>query len=72
LSTTGIPISDLIAGGETAEVAGIAIAPIMLANLYPEKLVFIGLAALAATLLSGLYPAWKAGRVEPVESIRLV
>jgi ABC-type lipoprotein release transport system permease subunit len=53
-------------------VAGVAIVPILKASIYPEKLVFIGLAAILATLLSGLYPAWKAGRVEPVDSIRLV
>jgi ABC-type lipoprotein release transport system permease subunit len=34
--------------------------------------VLIGLAVLAATLLSGLYPAWRAGRVQPVDSIKLV
>ena len=41
-------------------------------DIYPENLVLIASAALLATLLSGLYPAWQAGRVEPVESIRLV
>ena len=28
--------------------------------------------AMAATLISGLYPAWKAVKVEPVETITLV
>ncbi|NRA02999.1 MAG: ABC transporter permease [Myxococcales bacterium] len=72
MATTGIDISEVIAGGGTAEVAGIAITSIMRASIYPENLLYIALAVVAATLLSGLYPAWRAGRVEPVETIRLV
>jgi len=71
LATTGIDISDMIGDGN-AEVAGVAIAPTIKAGIYPENFVYIILAALGATLLSGLYPAWKAGRIEPVESIKLV
>jgi ABC-type lipoprotein release transport system permease subunit len=71
LATTGIDMSAMIGEG-SAEVAGVAIAPIIKAGIYPENFVYISLAALGATLLSGLYPAWKAGRIEPVESIRLV
>ncbi len=54
------------------EVAGVAMTPIMHAGIYLDHLVTIVLAALAATLLSGVYPAWSAGRVAPVESIRIV
>ena len=71
LANTGIDMSAMIGEGN-AEVAGVAIAPLLKASIYPEKLFFIGLAVVAATLLSGLYPAWKAGRIEPVESIRIV
>ena len=41
-------------------------------GIVPENAVVIGFAALAATLAAGVYPAWKAGRVAPVETIRLV
>ena len=71
LANTGIDMSAMIGEGN-AEVAGVAIAPLLKASIYPEKLFFIGLAVVVATLLSGLYPAWKAGRIEPVESIRIV
>jgi len=71
MATTGIDISGLY-GGETPEVAGLAITPVLYARIYPESALIIAVAALLATLLSGLYPAWHAGRLRPVDSIRLV
>jgi ABC-type lipoprotein release transport system permease subunit len=71
MATTGIDMTAQM-GGNSAEIAGVAVSPIMYVNIFPENLVMIAGAALLATLLSGLYPAWKAGRVVPVESIRLV
>ena len=71
LATTGVDISaQLEIGG--SEIAGVALSPIMHAAIYPENALMIGIAVLAATLLSGIYPAWQAGRIVPVESIRLV
>ena len=71
LATTGVDISaQLDISG--SEVAGVALSTVMRADIYPENAAMIAAAALIATLLSGLYPAWQAGRVEPVESIRLV
>jgi ABC-type lipoprotein release transport system permease subunit len=71
LATTGVDISaQLDLSG--SEVAGVALDTIMNVDIYPENALVIGVAALLATLLSGLYPAWQAGRVEPVKSIRLV
>ena len=71
LYTTGIDLSAQLGSGG-AEIAGVGIIPIMRADIFPENLVVIAAAALCATLLSGIYPAWQAGRVVPVESIRLV
>ena len=71
LSTTGIDISAAI-DIESAEVAGVGVTTAMKVGIYPENLVIICIAVMVATLLSGLYPALHAGRLAPVESIRLV
>ena len=70
LSSTGIDISAMFPEG--MEVAGVAMSSVLKVGIFPENVLVIVAAALAATLLSGLYPAWRAGRVEPVETIRLV
>ena len=44
----------------------------MYISIFPEHAAIIAGAAITATMLSGLYPAWRAGRVVPVESIKLV
>jgi ABC-type lipoprotein release transport system permease subunit len=73
LATTGIDMTEIYASGEqSADVAGVAMSLVIKIGLYPESLVLIALIALAATMLSGLYPAYKAGTVEPVETIKLV
>ncbi len=71
LSTVGVDMAAQI-GASGSEVAGVAITTLMRVQIYPENLAIIAAAALLATLLSGVYPAWQTGRVEPVESIRLV
>jgi ABC-type lipoprotein release transport system permease subunit len=71
LASRGIDMTVMV-GGEGAEVAGVAVSPIMHVGIFPEHAVLIAAAVFAATLLSGLYPAWRAGRVVPVETIQLV
>jgi ABC-type lipoprotein release transport system permease subunit len=71
LNRHGIDISGQV-GIEGGEIAGVAVPLVMRADIYLENLAVIVCAALLATLLSGIYPAWKAGHVVPVESIRLV
>ncbi|MDH3291002.1 MAG: FtsX-like permease family protein [Gemmatimonadota bacterium] len=71
LATKGIDVSGLM-GENTAEVSGIAMPTTFRVGIFPAHAVFIAVAALVATLLAGLYPAWKAGRVDPVETIKLV
>jgi len=71
-STVGIDIAKLVDTSQ-ADVGGVNLAMnVMRARIFPESLATIVVATVGATLLSGLWPAWKAGRVEPVESIRLV
>jgi ABC-type lipoprotein release transport system permease subunit len=69
LAAVGFDISDQIPI-EGSEVAGVAVSTLMRVDIYPENALMIAAAALLATLLSGLYPAWNAGRVAPVDCIR--
>jgi len=71
LSQHGIDMSMMVGQGG-AEVAGIGVPSIFKVEIFPGNAVFIAVAALVATLAAGLYPAWKAGRVAPVETIRPV
>ena len=71
LTTRGLDISSLIKEG-SVEVAGVAMEPVMHVDIFPENAAIIAVTVLLATLLSGLYPAWRAGSVVPVESIKLV
>jgi len=71
LHARGLDFSAMVGKGGS-EVAGVVIDPILHVAIFPENVVVIGLAVILATLLSGLYPAWRAGRVVPVEAIKLV
>lgn len=71
LSSHGIDMSAMVGDGGS-EIAGVAVPSVMKVGIFPGNAVFIAVAALVATLAAGVYPAWKAGRVAPVETIRLV
>lgn len=71
LVSTGIDISAIMGEG-TTEIAGVGIGSVVEVGIFPENAVIIAVAALIATLLAGLYPALRAGRVEPVNTINLV
>jgi ABC-type lipoprotein release transport system permease subunit len=72
LNRFGFDLLGAVMDGQGAEVAGIAMTSRMYVDIYPENALLIGGAALCATLLSGVYPAWRAGHVDPSETIRLV
>jgi ABC-type lipoprotein release transport system permease subunit len=71
LNAHGIDMSAMVGQGGS-EIAGVAVPSVMRVEIFPVNAVFIACAALVATLAAGIYPAWKAGRVAPVETIRLV
>jgi ABC-type lipoprotein release transport system permease subunit len=71
LSHTGIDMSAQY-GEEALEIAGVGMSPIMHVGIFPINAVAIAIVLLTMTLLAGVYPAWKAGRVQPVEAIKLV
>lgn len=73
LSNVGIDLTALMAGMEAAEleIAGIGLPNPMMVGIYRSNLVMICTLAVSAVLLSGLYPAWRACRTEPVETIRV-
>ena len=70
LSTQGIDYSQMV--GDGAEVAGVAMDPILYVRIHPESALVIVAAVVLATLVSGLYPAWRAGRANPADAIRVV
>lgn len=72
LSTKGIDISGLIADEGSMEIAGVALSTTIRVGIFPESAAIIAIAAVVATLLSGIYPAWRAGHVEPVKAIKIV
>lgn len=66
LSTNGIPIGDRIAssGG-----ANIALGTTLYAHFVPETFAGLSVAMLVIIVLSALYPAWYAARLQPVEAL---
>lgn len=71
LAKNGIDYSALLGSGG-AEVAGVAMEPILYVRIDPDSALVIAAAVVLATLAAGLYPAWRAGRVDPADAVRLV
>ncbi len=74
LSRTGIDMSKAYAeqGLDSFEIAGVGMDPILKIGIFPENVVIIAVLIFTATVAAGLYPAWRAGRINPVDSINLV
>jgi ABC-type lipoprotein release transport system permease subunit len=64
----GIDFSGMI--GTDYSASGVLINPLVKIILYRESATWILIALFTLTILSGIYPAWRAGRVPPVESLK--
>jgi ABC-type lipoprotein release transport system permease subunit len=71
LHTHGIDMTARMGGKGKVEIAGAVMSMVVRATVYPDHAVVIALSIVAVTLLSGLYPAWRAARVQPVDAIKL-
>jgi ABC-type lipoprotein release transport system permease subunit len=58
--------------GDSMDVAGVGMSSLLQVGIFTDNLVIIVIAVVLATLLSGVYPAWQAMRIPPVEAVRLV
>jgi len=67
---TGIDFSGLI--GDDYSAGGVLIDPVMKLRLFKESVIAILGGVFGLTLAAGIYPAWRAGRVPPVESIKVL
>jgi ABC-type lipoprotein release transport system permease subunit len=73
LHHTGIDMTEMYAQqGGAIDIGGVGMDPILRIGIYPENAVAIACIIVITTMLAGVYPAWKAGRVSPIESINLV
>ncbi|MFC1494146.1 ABC transporter permease [Thermodesulfobacteriota bacterium] len=70
LYQVGLDFSGMI--GDDYSASGVLVDPVMRILLYKESAVAIILGVFALTLVSGLYPAWRAGRVPPIESLKTI
>jgi ABC-type antimicrobial peptide transport system permease subunit len=69
LKGPGLNLTRFVPGGVEAA-GGVMIRPIYHIALMPSHGAVIASVLLLFTLLAGAWPAWKAGRLPPVESIR--
>ena len=69
-ATVGIDIGGYIEEG--ADISGVLLDPLLKMRFYWESAAVILFAVFALTLAAGLYPAYKAGRVPPVESLKTI
>ena len=70
LSQNGLDISAQL-GDQAMDIAGVGFSPVLNVGIFPENVLYISCAVVLTTLLAGVYPAWRAGRVVPADSIKL-
>lgn len=67
-----IDLTEAMAGQAQIDVGGVGMSLLLRIGIFPENLAIILALVIGSTLLSGVYPAWKAGNTVPVDSIKLV
>lgn len=67
---TGIDFS--AAYGGDVSFGGVLIDPVFKIRLFKESIIAILIGLFSLALLSGAYPAWRAGRIPPVESLKTI
>ena len=70
LHYVGLDFSEAI--GNDYSAGGVLVDPIFRIRLYKESIIAILAGVFSLTLLSGIYPAWRAGRTPPVESLKAI
>jgi ABC-type lipoprotein release transport system permease subunit len=68
MTNTGIDLS--AAYGEGFSFGGVLLDPVFKIRLFKESIVAILIGLFGLALLAGAYPAWRAGRVAPVDSLK--
>lgn len=69
MSNVGIDLST--AYGDDMDFGGVLIDPVMKIRLFTESVVAILSSLFVLALVSGAYPAWRAGRVPPIDSLKI-
>jgi len=67
---TGIDFSGSF--GDDFSYGGVLVDPVFKARLFKESIIAILSGVFLLALLAGIYPAWRAGRVPPVESLKTI
>ena len=68
MSRYGLDLSIFI--GEDYSAGGVLVGPVLKFRLFKESAFVILASIFLLAIVAGLYPAWKAGRIPPVASIR--
>jgi len=68
MSQTGLDLT--AAYGEGFSFGGVLLDPVFKIRLFKESIIAILIGLFGLALFSGAYPAWQAGRVAPVESLK--
>lgn len=71
LDVYGLDFSSMV-GGEDYSVSGVLVDPIVRLKLHIETILIILSVVFGLAILSGIYPAWRAGRIPPIESLRTI